>query len=501
MTEALLYQGSSGDEVRKLQQKLTDLGYDVGGVDAQFGPKTAAALQKFQQDTGGLQVDAIAGPQTMSALYGTTVASSPMTPRDTGTSPFAARPAGQESVAEQEARLRSPETQAAVAPQAPALAAGPSAAATLGLGSVAATPVATPPVTPPVTPTATPTATPPVTPTATPTVARPVVGEPKTMADILAGMNQQTSANMLPYETALRDLLAKMPTQAGMTPEQILASAQQYARTITDPQALALQQGLEQLRSSATGQAGQIEAGYAGAEESANRLLTEAEARAVEDSIRRGGGRAGLVPYLQGKYGQPITEAFAQGQAQKAASLADVQRSLGLGESQIQGRQEQLAQTQGQLTAQQQQALGELNAAKATGDWQRAWAATESLMGAATQASQYGEQIGLSILPYMSLTDPQRQSLPLEYGQTYGVAPGTAPGALQTPSEGPVSIREYAAQKGMAGAVDWDSTTDEIIINGQRISHSSLTGLGGYETGGTAYLPKAVLDRYLGLGG
>lgn len=47
-----LEQGAKGDEVKKLQQKLFDLGYDIGksGVDGIFGPKTLDALKKFQKD-------------------------------------------------------------------------------------------------------------------------------------------------------------------------------------------------------------------------------------------------------------------------------------------------------------------------------------------------------------------------------------------------------------------------------------------------------------------
>lgn len=47
-----LEKGTKGDEVKKLQQKLFDLGYDIGksGVDGIFGPKTQEALQKFQKD-------------------------------------------------------------------------------------------------------------------------------------------------------------------------------------------------------------------------------------------------------------------------------------------------------------------------------------------------------------------------------------------------------------------------------------------------------------------
>ena len=48
-----LEQGAKGDEVKKLQQKLFDMGYDIGtsGVDGIFGPKTQEALQKFQKDS------------------------------------------------------------------------------------------------------------------------------------------------------------------------------------------------------------------------------------------------------------------------------------------------------------------------------------------------------------------------------------------------------------------------------------------------------------------
>jgi len=42
--------GSNGPAVETLQQQLTERGYDLGTVDGDFGPKTAAALRDFQQD-------------------------------------------------------------------------------------------------------------------------------------------------------------------------------------------------------------------------------------------------------------------------------------------------------------------------------------------------------------------------------------------------------------------------------------------------------------------
>src|SRR5947207_10084097 len=63
----ILKQGSSGPDVKDLQQKLKDIGFDPNGVDGSFGPGTKAAVIAFQQSKG-LQADGIAGPATMPAL-------------------------------------------------------------------------------------------------------------------------------------------------------------------------------------------------------------------------------------------------------------------------------------------------------------------------------------------------------------------------------------------------------------------------------------------------
>ena len=61
-----LRRGSKGEEVRKLQTGLNRLGYDLV-VDGDFGPKTVAAVRKFQREQG-LSIDAIVGKNTWSAL-------------------------------------------------------------------------------------------------------------------------------------------------------------------------------------------------------------------------------------------------------------------------------------------------------------------------------------------------------------------------------------------------------------------------------------------------
>ena len=56
-----------GPEVRRLQQQLARLGYDVGKVDGVFGPATDRAVKAFQHDRK-LTSDGIVGPVTAAAL-------------------------------------------------------------------------------------------------------------------------------------------------------------------------------------------------------------------------------------------------------------------------------------------------------------------------------------------------------------------------------------------------------------------------------------------------
>lgn len=56
-----------GDDVRQLQERLLELGYDLGRADGILGRRTATALARFQREVG-LVPDAICGPHTMAAL-------------------------------------------------------------------------------------------------------------------------------------------------------------------------------------------------------------------------------------------------------------------------------------------------------------------------------------------------------------------------------------------------------------------------------------------------
>lgn len=62
-----LVQGSSGQQVRTMQQKLKNWGYYKGAVDGIFGRQTREAVKYFQRKNG-LAVDGIVGPKTLAAL-------------------------------------------------------------------------------------------------------------------------------------------------------------------------------------------------------------------------------------------------------------------------------------------------------------------------------------------------------------------------------------------------------------------------------------------------
>ena len=73
--EALSKYGSTGSEVRTIQEKLKRWGYYSGNVDGIYGSQTVAAVKRFQQKNG-LQVDGIAGTQTLNAMGITSSSSS-----------------------------------------------------------------------------------------------------------------------------------------------------------------------------------------------------------------------------------------------------------------------------------------------------------------------------------------------------------------------------------------------------------------------------------------
>ncbi|MFR5876669.1 MAG: spore cortex-lytic enzyme [Eubacterium sp.] len=63
-TYALSRYGSTGSEVKKIQEKLKNLGYYKGSVDGIYGTATKNAVTSFQRNCG-ITADGICGPKTL----------------------------------------------------------------------------------------------------------------------------------------------------------------------------------------------------------------------------------------------------------------------------------------------------------------------------------------------------------------------------------------------------------------------------------------------------
>jgi len=74
--------GDSGSEIRRMQQRLKELGYLHGSADGDFGDATEAAVRYFQE-RNGLSVDGKAGTYTLDKLYSSSAKRAFATPTPT----------------------------------------------------------------------------------------------------------------------------------------------------------------------------------------------------------------------------------------------------------------------------------------------------------------------------------------------------------------------------------------------------------------------------------
>jgi peptidoglycan hydrolase-like protein with peptidoglycan-binding domain len=66
-SEPVLRNGSKGLPVRRLQNRMKLIGFEIPEVNGRFGPKTEAAVKTLQKQAG-LVVDGIVGPNTWAVV-------------------------------------------------------------------------------------------------------------------------------------------------------------------------------------------------------------------------------------------------------------------------------------------------------------------------------------------------------------------------------------------------------------------------------------------------
>lgn len=89
--------GSTGDEVVKIQKRLTELGFYTGAIDGGFGDATEQAYRAFQQ-AAGLEVDGIAGSDR-EVLYSDDAPSADKSGSDSGQEPTSPEETAEETTA------------------------------------------------------------------------------------------------------------------------------------------------------------------------------------------------------------------------------------------------------------------------------------------------------------------------------------------------------------------------------------------------------------------
>jgi peptidoglycan hydrolase-like protein with peptidoglycan-binding domain len=474
----LLSVGSKGQSVADLQQQLTDLGYDVGGVDGDYGQKTKAAVEKFQRDSG-ISVDAIAGPQTFAALLQAgnkgqaTTQTSQTQPGGAPTGAPTTNTTWNQGKEDAETTGSGASYQGGNQGQAPG-------ATTVGAGNPGGAGVTTVPA----------------------SVQNYVnlAGNPQNLNGVLAAFKQILGGSgQVPYEGAIRDLIGTMPRSGQVSSKDMLSRAREAAGLIIDPQRLALNQTLQSLESQATTRRGNIEAAYQGIDEQMQDTMADLYDQSLKNAISRGGGRATLPEYTYTKLGQPVVRGYAQQMADKASALAELENALSTGQMQIGQQLALLGQQEGSLINQQYQGLLDQQYGRQGDEWSRALQATMGLATLGNQGNQFNQNVALSLIPYILQTQDQRVRTPMDWAGMMYEVPDMG-GGTQAQNQGMVPLRDFAAQQGLGNMVNWDSASEEVIVGDRRIPLSELEKWGGYEQGGITYMPQAMAKYLLGVG-
>jgi hypothetical protein len=317
-------------------------------------------------------------------------------------------------------------------------------------------------------------------------------------------LQQAPSQYSFSYEQLLRDQLANMPSYTPPSDSDLTTQAQQWAQLQVQPQQNAVQRALEQAQQAYAAQKSDIQAAYGGLDQQTQTMLQELGRQAQENAISRGGGQSGLVEWLKKQYQTPVLDQYATARAQEASSLSNLANQEALTEQQYSTQQQQLAQQLGTMQAERLAELRDLSHATAVGDWAKAFEAAQNIANLDLEAQQQQQNAAQARMPYYATTEDYRQSQPTGQTELFGQAPSTGP-TMNAPATAPtatpttqsiVSLRDYATSHG--ASIDYDPSTQEVIINGRRYSPSDLAStMGGKLVNGRWQLPASVVQQLI----
>ena len=306
--------------------------------------------------------------------------------------------------------------------------------------------------------------------------------------DIYSQLTQTLQEYSYPYEQLMRDTLASIPKYTPRSWDELLSEAQRQASLQIDPQLQALQKSYQQFLQELTAREEQARAAHAGYESNVARALSEAAKIAQEQAIARGGGRAGLLDWAREQRQRPVIGAAERQAAELAAYLGHSKPAFPC-YSAVRGIGTAACRKARLIEAQTVEELKRYDDAMARGDWQMANQASQNLAALATQAQQFTQQMVANLLPYFTMTEQQRQYLPIDIAQVAGEWPE----GYAAPGTTPVGLREYVT--GQGGTLSYDPTTKTVTVNGRRYTPDDLESMGGVLKDGHWYLPQSAAAR------
>jgi hypothetical protein len=289
------------------------------------------------------------------------------------------------------------------------------------------------------------------------------------------------------YADELRNLYSQMPKYTPKSTDEIIAEATKLADLQINPLIEAINRRIREAETTASGQRKGIEAAYANVGTEAQRLLSEAEKRALESAIARGGGRSGAVEYTTRKLSEPIMSQVAQSEAEKAAKLSSIEEALGTYKTNAMDELTSLQERRGALIDTYRETLRRQEEALAQGNFAQASQLAGQLAEIERQTQDVSRQMMLDLLPYFSTTAAEQAKINLDWTDLMGEVPGDVAGRSTSPItsafDSMINLRDISGLD-----VDYKQTGPQtvggktyhgnVIINGKEYTPQQLIAMG-----------------------
>ena len=289
------------------------------------------------------------------------------------------------------------------------------------------------------------------------------------------------------YADELRNLYSQMPKYTPKSTDEIIAEATKLADLQINPLIEAINRRIREAETTASGQRKGIEAAYANVGTEAQRLLSEAEKRALESAIARGGGRSGAVEYTTQKLSEPIMSQVAQAEAEKAAKLSAIEEALGTYKTNAMDELTSLQERRAALIDTYRETLRRQEEALAQGNFAQASQLAGQLAEIERQTQDVSRQMMLDLLPYFSTTAAEQAKINLDWTDLMGEVPGDVAGRSTSPItsafDSMINLRDISGLD-----VDYKQTGPQtvggktyhgnVIINGKEYTPQQLIAMG-----------------------